>query len=428
MFFLEINKKLKGMRPIKGIIVAVIGILFLIFIAAPIQMNFGMTGLAITEIGILLIAVVSALICRANLKEVFPIKKPSLRETFGTILIWIGTLIGVLISTLIMGYFFPEGFSQVTEGLNNVITSVSMGVAFFIVAVMPAICEEALMRGFILSSFRSFKNKWTIVILVGIIFGIYHLDPYRFLPTAILGMSMAYIMLETNNLLYPILLHFINNGFSTLVTFLNPAQGSATMDTFSVPLASIGVFFILGSIIPFTLLLGGYLLHKKKDKNVEEGKKRKINPIYLAAFATAAMLVIGFTITMKNMNLTPVFQTNMTMEINCESEDIVMPMTIEKDGNYMIQYSIENNRGLINMQVVDSKGDCVFGTSAMECTATSTIQLEQGEHKVIFSFYLDNLDEYYEKVDNNHKYSKEELNLKGDLMKYEPVKISVIIQ
>lgn len=425
---MEINKKVKGMRPIKGLIVAVIGILFLIFIAGPIQMNFGMTGLAITEIGILLIAVVAALICRANLKEVFPIKKPTLREVFGTILIWVGTLIGVLISTLIMAYFFPEGFAQVSEGLNNVITSVSMGVALFIVAVMPAICEEALMRGFILSSFRSFKSKWLIVILVGIIFGIYHLDPYRFLPTAILGMSMAYIMLETNNLLYPILLHFINNGFSTLVTFLNPAQGAATMDTFSVPLASIGAYFIIGSIIPFALLLGGYLLRKKGAATEENSKKRKINPVYIAAFATAAMLVVGFTITMKNINLQPIFLNNMTMDVNCETEDIVMPMTVDKSGIYMMQLAIENERGLINLQILDSEGNCVYGASAMNYTATNALQLEQGEYNIKISFYLDNLTEFYEKVDNNHKYSKEELNLTGDLTKLEPVKISLSIQ
>lgn len=425
---MEINKKVKGMRPIKGLIVAVIGILFLIFIAGPIQMNFGMTGLAITEIGILLIAVVAALICRANLKEVFPIKKPTLREVFGTIIIWVGTLIGVLISTLIMAYFFPEGFAQVSEGLNNVITSVSMGVALFIVAVMPAICEEALMRGFILSSFRSFKSKWLIVILVGIIFGIYHLDPYRFLPTAILGMSMAYIMLETNNLLYPILLHFINNGFSTLVTFLNPAQGAASMDTFSVPLASIGAYFIIGSIIPFALLLGGYLLRKKGAATEENSKKRKINPVYIAAFATAAMLVVGFTITMKNINLQPIFLNNMTMDVNCETEDIVMPMTVDKSGIYMMQLAIENERGLINLQILDSEGNCVYGASAMNYTATNALQLEQGEYNIKISFYLDNLTEYYEKVDNNHKYSKEELNLTGDLTKFEPVKISLSIQ
>ena len=425
---MEINKKVKGMRPIKGLIVAVIGILFLIFIAGPIQMNFGMTGLAITEIGILLIAVVAALICRANLKEVFPIKKPTLREVFGTIIIWVGTLIGVLISTLIMAYFFPEGLAQVSEGLNNVITSVSMGVALFIVAVMPAICEEALMRGFILSSFRSFKSKWLIVILVGIIFGIYHLDPYRFLPTAILGMSMAYIMLETNNLLYPILLHFINNGFSPLVTFLNPAQGAASMDTFSVPLASIGAYFIIGSIIPFALLLGGYLLRKKGAATEENSKKRKINPVYIAAFATAAMLVVGFTITMKNINLQPIFLNNMTMDVNCETEDIVMPMTVDKSGIYMMQLAIENERGLINLQILDSEGNCVYGASAMNYTATNALQLEQGEYNIKISFYLDNLTEYYEKVDNNHKYSKEELNLTGDLTKFEPVKISLSIQ
>ena len=46
---------------------------------------------------------------------------------------------------------------------------------------------------------------------MGIIFGLFHGSVWRFLPTAILGGVLTYIMLETENMFYPALFHFTNN-------------------------------------------------------------------------------------------------------------------------------------------------------------------------------------------------------------------------
>lgn len=302
---MEENNKFRSLKPYQGIVLFVLVILMMIFVAAPIQMRYGMYGLAITELIILAMAIIPAMILKADLREVFPIKKPAIRQIFGTLIMWVGTYLGVMLVTLIIGYYFPEGLSEVSEGLSDVITSIPMGIAFFIVAIMPAICEEALTRGFILASFNSFKSKWSIVVLVGVIFGIFHLDPFRFLPTAILGGTMAYIMIETKNILLPMFFHFFNNGLSTVVSFLVPAQKAMeAVGEFYVPLASIGAYFILGSAIPFMFLLGSILIHKKGEVNdaSETRANKSVNKIYVAAFFTVVMLVIGFVIMSRTMS------------------------------------------------------------------------------------------------------------------------------
>lgn len=301
---MEENNRSRKLKPYHGIGLFVLVILMMLFVATPIQMRFGMYGVAITELIILVMAVIPAIILKANLKEVFPIKRPSIRQLFGTLIMWLATFLAVTLVTLIIGYYFPEGISQVSEGLNEVVTSIPMWISFIIVAIMPAICEEALTRGFIQASFHSFKSKWFIVVLVGIIFGIFHLDPFRFFPTAILGGTMAYIMIETKNLLLPIFFHFVNNGLSTLVSFLLPAQEAVeAVGEFYVPLASIGAYFIIGSAVPFLFLLGSILIHKKGELRKEDtsNTKKKINKIYVAAFFTVAMLVIGFVIISKSI-------------------------------------------------------------------------------------------------------------------------------
>jgi len=301
----EENNKFRALKPYQGIVLFVLVILMMLFVAAPIQMRYGMYGVAITELIVLAMAVIPAILLKADLREVFPIKKLSIRQIFGTLIMWIATFLGVTLVTLIIGYYFPEGLSEVSTGLNDVITSIPMGIAFFIVAIMPAICEEALTRGFIQATFHSFKSKWSIVLLVGVIFGIFHLDPFRFLPTAILGGAMAYIMIETKNILLPMFFHFFNNGLSTVVSFLMPAQGAVeAVGNFHVPLASIGAYFIIGSAIPFMYLLGSILIHKKGEiSDVSETRSKKgVNKIYTAALVTIAMLVIGFVIMSRTMS------------------------------------------------------------------------------------------------------------------------------
>lgn len=296
------NNGLRSLKAYHGIGLAILFVLMMLFVATPIQMRFGMYGVAITELIVLAMGIIPAIILKADLKEVFPVKIPALRQLFGTLIMWGATYLVITLITLIIGYFFPESLNQVSTGLNEVITSIPMLISFFIVAIMPAICEEVLTRGFIQATFHSFKSKWSIIILVGIIFGIFHLDFIRFFPTAILGGTMAYIMFETKNLVLPMFLHFINNGLSTLASFLLPVQDMAnSVSGMGIPMASVGSWFIVASAAPFAFLLGSILIHKKGERNHEEaaGENNWSKKIYVAATMTVILFIIGIVIMKK---------------------------------------------------------------------------------------------------------------------------------
>ncbi len=68
-----------------------------------------MYGLALTEVLILLFAVIPAILYRVDLKEVFPFKVPRLRHALGSMLLWFGTYLLVILVTQVTLYFFPEG-------------------------------------------------------------------------------------------------------------------------------------------------------------------------------------------------------------------------------------------------------------------------------------------------------------------------------
>lgn len=304
------SKQCKQLKPYQGIGVFILVILVTIFVAAPIQMAFGMYGVAITEIILLLLAIIPAILFKANFKEVFPIKKPLLREIFGVLLIWAGSYVAVLLVTLIIGYFFPQGLTDVSNGLQNVFTSVPMWVAFIIIAVMPAICEEALHRGLILSSLGSVNNKWLRVLYMGIIFGIFHLDPVRFLPTAILGMALSYVMIETRNIILPVIFHFVNNGLATLISFTSKSQTTAANINSGMMLYAISTYFIIGAVVPFLLLFGSKLIHKKQARNevedddITQKKEKKI--MIIAGICSGLMVVLGIVVMVYAISTVPI--------------------------------------------------------------------------------------------------------------------------
>lgn len=300
------NKKI---NPLVGIIWFAIFIPVFIFAGAPIQAKFGMIGVAITELMILAFAIIPVIALRQDFKEVFPIKKPRIAELFGVLLLWGSSLLLSMIFTYFIGAIDPEGLFATSDALNSIITSVPFLASFVITAIMPAICEEALHRGFILYTFKNIKKhrKFITVLVMGLIFGIFHLDFYRFMSTAILGAALSYIMVETKNILLPMLFHFVNNGFSVVVTELSKVLTSATQQvteatgvevqsvtaiTFTSELCLFyaGMFMMIGCVIPFTLLFGAWFL--QKEHNYKLGKACAIAGIIAGVMFIAGLVIM----------------------------------------------------------------------------------------------------------------------------------------
>lgn len=263
------NEKMK-LKPYHGIIMIVLAAICVFCISPILGMKLGLYGTLINEILILVLAIAVAAVFGGSLKEVFPIHKPRLSQIFGTILLWMGTFLGVMILTMLIAYFFPEPMLEVSEGLGMEFISVSFLVAFAIVSISPAICEEAVFRGVVLKSFSGFRSKWAAIILTGVIFGAFHGSIWRFVPTALLGIMLGYIVFETNNMLYAALFHAINNltPLISLFAMKNLYAGemyteqAAAMMSEGFPLVTVGVYLMYGAAIPFLVYVGNYLIHR----------------------------------------------------------------------------------------------------------------------------------------------------------------------
>ena len=126
-----------------------------------------------------------------------------------------GGLFGIVLTTLIVVImllgglirFIDVNFDYLTGTLLWVGLLFFIGVGFF---------EETLARGFIMTAFKTTRNKWVIVLLSSLIFGLLHLavPNITLLSLAniiIFGILFAYLFIKTGRLWAPIGIHITWN-------------------------------------------------------------------------------------------------------------------------------------------------------------------------------------------------------------------------
>ena len=268
-------------KPWKGVILFLIALV--IVITGSVLANFiGVFGTLLVQIGLLAEAVIACLINKTPLKEVFPLKKLTVRDFFGTLLMWIGGAPLGMLSALAIGKLLPETFAEVASGVNQTATGILV-LGLFTTIICPPICEEAIMRGAILSNFRGVKKDWVIILVVGIMFGLLHLDPVRLINTTVMGACLAYLMVKRNNFILPAMFHLINNfvtiGMSSISSIMVTQQMEQSGQTFdmaegvSAAIDIIPSFMIVTFLCPLILVIGAHLI--KRQKEISEGGEKK---------------------------------------------------------------------------------------------------------------------------------------------------------
>lgn len=267
-------------KPWKGVILFLIA--FVIVIAGSVMTGFmGAFGTLFTQLGLLATAVIACLINKTPLKEVFPLKKITARDFFGTLLMWIGGAPLGMLTALAIGKLMPETLAEVASGVNETATGILV-LGLFATICCPPVCEEAIMRGAILSNFRGIKKDWVIILVTAIMFGVLHLDPVRLINTTIMGACLAYLMVKRNNFILPAIFHFINNlvtiGMSSISSIMVTQQMEQSGQTFdmadsvSAAIDVIPSFMITAFLCPMLLVLGAHLI--KRQKEISEGKEK----------------------------------------------------------------------------------------------------------------------------------------------------------
>lgn len=146
--------------------------------------------------------------------------------------------------------------SKMIMRLVNVESPLKLISNIIVIAVIPAVCEEIMFRGWIQRWLNKRYNLHASVWIAAIIFSAIHFQFYGFIPRMLLGVAFGYIYVYTGTLWAPILAHFINNSMAVITGYITHNKISdvnfdaiGTGDNMAVGIASIAVCVALIMII-----------------------------------------------------------------------------------------------------------------------------------------------------------------------------------
>jgi uncharacterized protein len=150
---------------------------------------------------------------------------------------------------------YQEGWEQILRHLHGL----PLPITLLIMAVLPGICEELLFRGLLLRSMRTACSDSVAVVVVGVLFGVFHFDPYRLMPVTLLGIFFGYLVVRTNSILPAMLAHIANNALAVSASHVMVrSQGNLALNGLADDLSFGELAWQIGPTMAWAL--GGFLV------------------------------------------------------------------------------------------------------------------------------------------------------------------------
>lgn len=169
---------------------------------------------------------------RLNIRRTFSLRLPSgINASIGTLLLAVSIVPMSLLLKQLQDAIFGAGTGM--EALRQQAEAMqggSLWVALLVFAVLPGICEEILFRGYLLAGIRDRLSLFQTVLVVAVIFGLFHVQIEKIPVVTLLGMLLAFVCLRSGSLYPAILIHIANNGLAIAL--------AREMETGSGPLQS----------------------------------------------------------------------------------------------------------------------------------------------------------------------------------------------
>lgn len=241
-----------ALSPAEAMTLFSIIVLLLFFAATPLQRRDLVSGLLMTQWAVLLGATLVFLRTQnVDFRKALGLCRPSGGSLLAAVLM--GASAWLLVSGLVeltLGRIFPV--HEIADDMRRTLMSSprALGFDLFLIAVSPAVCEELLFRGAILSGLRRGLGPWGAAIACGLLFGLFHLHFVKILPTALLGVMLSWLVLASGSIVPAMVFHFLNNAAAVLLTRfgLDEALGLSSR-TGRLALAIAAVAFLIGVAI-----------------------------------------------------------------------------------------------------------------------------------------------------------------------------------
>ena len=152
-----------------------------------------------------------------------------------------------------------ESAKLMTEQFLNTSSVGMMFVNLFVMALLPAVGEEMMFRGWLQRVLGKSVSCHTAIWVAAFVFSAIHFQFYGFIPRMLIGAALGYLYYYTGSLWAPIVAHFTNNAAAVVTAFLTYNGYTSidfdvigTGDTWYLSVASVAVCVALLFRLQFT--------------------------------------------------------------------------------------------------------------------------------------------------------------------------------
>jgi len=175
----------------------------------------GVFNIFISVISFFIVLLIGFKKTKRNFNEVFKINNVSIYLWLATFIFSLGFVI--LSSELdnIIFYFLP--MPEWFKGLfGTLMIEQPLIISIIYIGLVAALSEELFFRGLILDGLYRNYSKRKAIIISAILFGIIHLNPWQFVSAFIMGLIMAWILIESKSIWLCVYFHLFNNLLYTI--------------------------------------------------------------------------------------------------------------------------------------------------------------------------------------------------------------------
>lgn len=169
------------------------------------------------QIGLILFpALLMATMLTTSLRESLRLRFPSWTTLPLAVLLGVTLHPAYVMLAQWISYMYPVS-DQAAEAMKPFTDQISASpwmTILFLLAFVPAVCEELAFRGFIFGGLVRGRSRWRAVLVSALLFGVSHGVLQQSIAATLMGVLLGWIALKTGSVLPGILIHFTNNALS----------------------------------------------------------------------------------------------------------------------------------------------------------------------------------------------------------------------
>ena len=250
----------------ESLLIMVVVLLLMVYVGGIVTTSASLqVGLIVQQAFIGILPILAAIYIKADMKKTFSIKLPKVKDLFGAMIIGVGGICLNLLVSSLLSTVFPSDAEGMNEQYMQILDGVSFVQGLLLMALLPAVCEEIMFRGYMFTAFKNRMSLTKAIIIVSLLFGVSHMSMIKILPTAVLGAVLAYTIHKSESIVTSSLIHFANNALAVVTMFYGTEIAFLNDEAMTIP-----IMVTMGVIAAVGIPIGALILKGKKVEAVKD--------------------------------------------------------------------------------------------------------------------------------------------------------------